>query len=106
MAAMISLPGKSFTTVLTVATGFGIAAQLPYLTKLIHGYHSCKARTRRVHLWQLQRLGRFNVESPFQELTLPDLGLAAQSLLNNALNDDTLDDGYVCDPVFVTALIC
>ena len=30
-----------------------------------------------------------------QELTNSDIGLAAQSLLNSALVDDTLDDGYV-----------
>ena len=54
----ISVPVGEYETVLMVATGFGIAAQLPYLRKLIHGYNTCKARTRRVHLvWQLQNLG-------------------------------------------------
>lgn len=49
----ISVPVGEYETVLMVATGFGIAAQLPYLRKLIHGYNNCKARTRRVHLvWQ------------------------------------------------------
>ncbi|KFZ18315.1 hypothetical protein V501_01286 [Pseudogymnoascus sp. VKM F-4519 (FW-2642)] len=77
----ISVPVGEYETVLMVATGFGIAAQLPYLRKLIHGYNTCKARTRRVHLvWQVQNL---------------DIGLAAQSLLNSALVDDTLDDGYI-----------
>jgi NAD(P)H-flavin reductase len=54
----ISIPVVEYETVLMVATGFGIAAQLPYLRQLIHGYQTCKARTRRVHLvWQLQSLG-------------------------------------------------
>jgi hypothetical protein len=45
-----------------IATGFGIAAQLPYVKQLIHGYNNCKARTRRVHLvWQLQSIG--NIDS-------------------------------------------
>lgn len=53
-----SVPVGEYETVVMVATGFGIAAQLPYLRKLIHGYNTCNARTRRVHLvWQLQSLG-------------------------------------------------
>ncbi|KAH6668517.1 cell surface metalloreductase [Halenospora varia] len=77
----VSIPVVEYETVLMVATGFGIAALLPYLRELIHGYNTCKTRTRRVHLvWQLQSL---------------DIGVAAESLLNNALDDDTLDNGYV-----------
>ena len=49
-----SVPVGEYETVVMVATGFGIAAQLPYLRKLIHGYNTYNARTRRVHLvWQL-----------------------------------------------------
>lgn len=55
----ISISVVEYETVLMFATGFGIAAQLPYLRKLIHGYQTCKTRTRRVHLvWQLQSLGK------------------------------------------------
>ena len=36
--------------VLLVADGFGIAAILPYLKKLIHGYNNRKACTQRIHL--------------------------------------------------------
>ncbi|UNI15348.1 hypothetical protein JDV02_001888 [Purpureocillium takamizusanense] len=64
-----------------VASGFGIAAQLPYLKRLLHGYNSRRIRTRRIHLvWKLKS---------------PDLPLAIERLLNNALDDDTLDDGYI-----------
>ncbi|KAH6668340.1 hypothetical protein B0J14DRAFT_600446 [Halenospora varia] len=77
----ISIPVVEYETVLMVAAGFGIAAQLPYLRKLIHGYQTCKTRTRRVHLvWQLQSL---------------DIGVAAESLLNDALDEDTLDNSYI-----------
>ncbi|KAH9203059.1 hypothetical protein DL95DRAFT_508823 [Leptodontidium sp. 2 PMI_412] len=77
-------------TVLIVATSFGIAALLSYLRELIHGYQTCKTRTRRVHLvWQLQSL---------------DIGVAAESLLNDALDEDTLDDSYILDiSIYVNA---
>ena len=55
----ISAPVGEYECVLMIASGFGGAAQLPYLKKLIYGYNTCKARTRRVHLvWQLQTLGK------------------------------------------------
>jgi predicted ferric reductase len=51
---------EKYETVLMVATGFGIAAQLPYLKKLIYGYNTCTSQTRRVHLvWQLETIGKF-----------------------------------------------
>ncbi|PVH68895.1 hypothetical protein DL98DRAFT_191735 [Cadophora sp. DSE1049] len=73
-----------------VATGFGIAALLSYLRELIHGYQTCKTGTRRVHLvWQLQSL---------------DICVAAEPLLNDALDEDTLDDSYILDiSIFVNA---
>ncbi|KAE9987537.1 hypothetical protein EG328_002522 [Venturia inaequalis] len=70
-----------YETVVMVASGFGIAGQLPYLKKLIYGYNTCTTRTRRVHLvWQLETI---------------DIGIAAQSYLNDALTDDLLDDGNI-----------
>jgi hypothetical protein len=46
-----------------VASGFGIAAQLPYLRQLIYGYNASKTRTRRVHLvWQLETLGKLELD--------------------------------------------
>jgi predicted ferric reductase len=48
-----------YETVVMVASGFGIAGQLPYLKKLIYGYNTCTTRTRRVHLvWQLETIGK------------------------------------------------
>ncbi|KAK8038371.1 cell surface metalloreductase [Apiospora phragmitis] len=61
------LPVWDFETVLLVATGFGIAAMLPYLRKLIRGYNLSKGQ----------------------------LVSAAGDLLNDALSDDTLGDGYI-----------
>ena len=58
----ISTPVYAYESIIMIATGFGIAAQLPYVKQLIHGYNNCKARTRRVHLvWQLQSIG--NIDS-------------------------------------------
>jgi NAD(P)H-flavin reductase len=55
----ISAPVSDYETVLMISSGFGIAAQLPYLTQLIYGYNACKTRTRRVHLvWQLETIGK------------------------------------------------
>jgi predicted ferric reductase len=60
----ISTPVCTYESVIMVATGFGIAAHLPYLKELIHGYNTCKARTRRVHLvWQLQSIGNTKADS-------------------------------------------
>ncbi|KAK7985501.1 hypothetical protein PG996_005258 [Apiospora saccharicola] len=76
-----SVPVWDFETVLLVATGFGIAAVLPYLRKLIRGYNLCRGRTRRIHLvWLVNNL---------------ELVAAAGDLLNDALSDDTIGDGYV-----------
>jgi NAD(P)H-flavin reductase len=51
-----SAPIGNFETVLMVASGFGIAAQLPYLKQLVYGY---KARPRRVHLvWEIENAGK------------------------------------------------
>ena len=53
-----SIPVGTYETVLLVADGAGIAAQLPYLKKLIHGYHTRRVLTRRIHLvWQIGDIG-------------------------------------------------
>jgi len=55
----LSAPLAEFETVLLVASGLGIAAQLPYLRHLIRGYNDFQVRTRRIHLvWQLESLGK------------------------------------------------
>ena len=44
-----------YDNILMVASGFGIAAQLPYLKRLIHGYNARELRARRVRLiWQVR----------------------------------------------------
>ncbi|CZT07745.1 related to FRE2 Ferric (and cupric) reductase [Rhynchosporium graminicola] len=62
-----SIAMDEYESVLMVASGFGIAAHLSSLKKLIYGYNA--------------RLG-------------PD-GIGAQSFLNNALEEDKLDDGRI-----------
>lgn len=50
-----SMPVGNYETVLMLASGSGIAAQLPYLKQLMHGH---EASPRRVHLvWQVERIG-------------------------------------------------
>jgi predicted ferric reductase len=46
---------ESYGTVLLFATGMGIAAQLPYVTRLLEGYHNRKLKSRRIALfWELE----------------------------------------------------
>ena len=50
-------------SVLLVTSGFGVAAQLPYIKQLVHGYQQGKVKTRRIHLvWQLQSLGGYMIK--------------------------------------------
>ncbi|OBT55946.1 hypothetical protein VE04_03629, partial [Pseudogymnoascus sp. 24MN13] len=70
-------------SVLMVASGFGIAALFSHLKRLIYGYNARLVRARRIHLvWQI----RDKVD-----------GLAAQSRLNRALEEDKLDDGCILE---------
>lgn len=51
-----------FNSILMVASGFGIAAHLPHLKKLIYGYNARAVRARRIHLvWQIKNKGRTRV---------------------------------------------
>ena len=51
-----------YETVLLIATGFGIAATIPYLKKMIHGHNTCTLQVRRIHLvWQVETLGMNNL---------------------------------------------
>jgi hypothetical protein len=51
-------PIHEYENIVMMATGFGIAAHLPYLKKLIHDHHSYKTSIRRIHLiWQMGKLG-------------------------------------------------
>ena len=51
-------PAGEYGKVVMIASGFGIAAQLPLLKELIQGFNCANVRTRNVHLvWQLQDLG-------------------------------------------------
>lgn len=52
-------PVGDYGSVLMIATGFGIAAQIPILQELVRGHSSCTVRTRRLHLvWQLDSWGK------------------------------------------------
>lgn len=48
-----------YEQILMIASGFGIAAHLPYLKQIIHGYNARQLCTRRVHLvWQVGDIGK------------------------------------------------
>lgn len=93
--------------ILMVANGFGIAAHLPYLKQLIHGYNAREVRAQWIHLvWQVQDIGKSWPLILFKtNLTEPDVTIAAQPLLNGALNEDTLDDGWVHTTTAVIFLV-
>ncbi|KAL2066279.1 hypothetical protein VTL71DRAFT_2350 [Oculimacula yallundae] len=76
-----SVPMDEYESILMVASGFGIATHLPYLKRLIYGYNSRRVQARRIHLvWQIRHKAD---------------AVVAQSLLNDALKDDRLDDGCI-----------
>jgi Ferric reductase NAD binding domain len=91
-----SIPVGENEVVLMVASGYGIATQLPCLKQLLHDYNSRQAKSRRIHLvWTLKTLGTSYCPAACMGLTFLDLAMAVESLLNHALVSDTLDDGYV-----------
>ncbi|CEO59625.1 hypothetical protein PMG11_04294 [Penicillium brasilianum] len=70
-----------YETALMIASGFGIAATLPYLKKMIYGYNTCALQVRRLHLvWQIDSI---------------EMTTSAQSLLDALLEDDVIDKGYI-----------
>lgn len=70
-----------YESALVVASGFGIAAVIPYIRQMIYGYNTCTSQIRRIHLvWQVESM---------------DIAIAAQKLLNSLLVDDVMDDGYI-----------
>lgn len=55
-------PVDEYGSVLMIATGIGIAAQLPYLKELIWDFNHCETQTRRIHLiWELEYVGEISV---------------------------------------------
>ncbi|CRG86372.1 hypothetical protein PISL3812_03378 [Talaromyces islandicus] len=54
----ISQSVAHYETVLAVASGHGIAAVLPYMKRIIHGYNTSTTQARRLHfVWQVETLG-------------------------------------------------
>lgn len=50
-----------YESVVLVASGFSIAAAIPYLKKLVYSYNTSASRTRRVHLvWEVETLGEYH----------------------------------------------
>lgn len=86
-----------YGTVTMVATGLGIAAQLPYLKELIKGYNDCNVRTRRVQLiWQIAAWGECSFIYKYRaDLKPTEDQLGAADLINDILREDIKDNGYV-----------
>lgn len=62
-----SVPVGDYEVVLMVASGYGIAAQLPYLKQLLHDYNRRSARVRRIHLvWELKKIGTLSSSIVFK----------------------------------------
>ncbi|KAF7133644.1 hypothetical protein CNMCM5793_004952 [Aspergillus hiratsukae] len=72
---------RHYESILVIASGFGIAAAIPYMKKMIYGYYTRTLEARRLHLvWQVESRA---------EIT------GAEHLLNNLLEDDYKDYGYI-----------
>ena len=57
----LSISVGRYAKVILAADDVGIAAQLPYLKRLIHGYHSRQVVTRRIHLiWRISDIGEYS----------------------------------------------
>ena len=56
---------SQYESALLIASGFGVAAAVPYLMKMIYGYNTCTLQVRRLHLvWQVDSIGERVVPSP------------------------------------------
>jgi predicted ferric reductase len=61
----MGLAMDKYESVLMVASGFGIAALLPYMKKLIYDYNARMGRARRIHVvWQISNRGRLIILEP------------------------------------------
>jgi hypothetical protein len=50
---------EDYKTVLIFASGLNIAAQVPYLKRLLYGYKPQDVCTRRIHIiWQFEDIGK------------------------------------------------
>ena len=94
----ISIEMDEYESILMVASGFSVATHLLYLKKLIYGYNVRLVHTRQIHLvWQIRdKFEILDLSRVRPKPTKPTDGITAQSLLNETLQDDKLDDGCVC----------
>lgn len=65
----VTAPVEQYESVIMMASGFGLVAQIPYLKRLIHGYTAGEISTRRLHLvWQIRSLGKYAPAKPCMKL--------------------------------------
>ncbi|KAI0191355.1 hypothetical protein F4808DRAFT_476139 [Astrocystis sublimbata] len=85
-----------YGTVLLLATGVGIAGQLPYVKELLELYQDCQAKTRRIALfWELDaEVHRYWVKDWMDELLALDndyVGISGRALLATLTYGQILD---------------
>lgn len=62
---------SQYESALLIASGFGVAAAIPYLKKMIYGYNTCTLQVRRLHLiWQVESIGEYGVPQAFANTQL------------------------------------
>lgn len=86
----------NYESALLIASGFGVAATIPYLKKMIYGYNAWTLQVRRLHLvWQVDSIGEHPSQSRLYPANMADTTFAAKDVLNSLLDDDIIDEGYV-----------
>ena len=101
---------KGYNIVVLVATGIGVAAQIPFLKESIQAYNNNTGRTRRVHLiWQLDDWSQSTFSQSSQRLDvlihLDDYHFEAETLFNEILKEDIKDENYVRVPLYPSSRI-
>ncbi|KAL9129887.1 MAG: hypothetical protein Q9217_001787 [Psora testacea] len=93
----LKVPLADFGSILMIATGFGIASQLPVLRAVIRGYNKCEVRARHMHLvWQLNSWGMaaLQVRNGIKtDISLEDREFALDTLYKEWEADT--HDGYI-----------
>jgi predicted ferric reductase len=57
------IPVNEYGTVVMVASGWGIMAQIPHLQHIIRSFNNSSTRTRRIHLiWQLEHISTYRCQ--------------------------------------------
>lgn len=84
-----------YESIVLVASGFGIAAAIPYLKKLVYSSTCWHLEREECILSGRLRLSVSILISGYRTLTCEDIAIAVQVTLNSLLEDDILKKCYV-----------